>query len=111
MKSLFNKVKGLRVCSFIKKRLQHRYFPVKFEKFLKSTFFYKIPLVAASEEQVAGEVGNFPCLYDKGNRTAKKIRKRIHGLGWRMPAAMTMIHKLNHKGNLDWFKRCSEIVF
>ena len=33
-KSLFYKVVGLRVCNFIKKKLQHRCFPVKFAKFL-----------------------------------------------------------------------------
>ena len=29
---LFNKVTGLKACSFIKKRLQHRYFPVNIAK-------------------------------------------------------------------------------
>ena len=36
---LFNKVADLRACNFIKKRLQHRYFPVKFAKFLRTPFF------------------------------------------------------------------------
>ena len=31
--SVFNKIAGLKVCNFIKKRLQHRYFPEKFAKF------------------------------------------------------------------------------
>ena len=35
--SLFNKVAVLRTCNFIKKRLQHRCFPVKFAKFLRTT--------------------------------------------------------------------------
>ena len=26
----------------------------------------------------------------------KEIGKRTHGLGWRMPAATTKVHKLNH---------------
>ena len=39
LESLFNKVAGLKVCGFIKKRLQHRCFPMKFAKFL---FFKKI---------------------------------------------------------------------
>ena len=65
--------------------------------------------MAASEERIAVEVRNFPYLYDKGNRvTKKKIGKRTDGLGWRMPAATTKVHKLNYKGNLDWLKRCSE---
>ena len=38
--SLFNKVEGLKACNFIiKKRLQHRCFPVKFVKFVKTLFF------------------------------------------------------------------------
>ena len=41
---LFNKV-GL-----IKKRLQHRCFSVKFAKVLRTPFFNKTPLVAASEQ-------------------------------------------------------------
>ena len=35
LESLFNKVAGLRACNFIKKRLQHRCFPVKLAKFYK----------------------------------------------------------------------------
>ena len=33
-KSLLNNVAGLQSCNFIWKRLQHRYFPVKYAKFL-----------------------------------------------------------------------------
>ena len=36
LKSLFNRVAGLQVCSFIKKRLQHRCFPVEFTKLLRT---------------------------------------------------------------------------
>ena len=36
LKSLFNRVAGLEECSFIKKRLQHRCFPVKFPKFIRT---------------------------------------------------------------------------
>ena len=35
----FNKYTGLKDCKFIKKRLQHRCFPVKFAKFLRSLSF------------------------------------------------------------------------
>ena len=35
LKSLFNKVEGLKACNFIKKKLQHRCFPVKFTNFLR----------------------------------------------------------------------------
>ena len=38
----------IKLIQFIKKRLQHRCFPVKFQKFLKATFFTETPLVAAS---------------------------------------------------------------
>ena len=34
----FNKVAGLQACDFVKKRLQHRCFPVKFTKFLRTPF-------------------------------------------------------------------------
>ena len=34
-----NKVAGLKTWNFTKKRLQHRCFPVKFAKFLRTTFF------------------------------------------------------------------------
>ena len=40
--SLFNRVEGLKFCIFIKKRLQHRCFPVKFAKFLKTSFLKNI---------------------------------------------------------------------
>ena len=45
---------------------------MKFEKFFKNTFFYRIPPEGASEERIAEGVRNFPCLYDKGNRATKK---------------------------------------
>ena len=35
---LFHIVAGLRACNFIKKRLQHKCFPVKLEKFLRTRF-------------------------------------------------------------------------
>ena len=45
---LFNKVAGLSTCKFIKKRLQHRCFRVKFSKFLRTTIlkniFKQLPL-------------------------------------------------------------------
>ena len=56
LESLFNKKARLRACNFIIKRLK----------------FDRTPPVAASENQIAEEVRNFLCLYDKGNRTTKK---------------------------------------
>ena len=46
----FKKVLGPQACNFIKKRLQHRYFPVKFAKFSRALVFYSVkikPPVAA----------------------------------------------------------------
>ena len=40
---------GLKVCNFIKNRLQHRCFPKKFAKFLITAFFYRTFPVAASK--------------------------------------------------------------
>ena len=47
-KSLFNKIAGPSAYNFNKKRLQYRYFPVKFVKLLRSPF-YRTPPVAASQ--------------------------------------------------------------
>ena len=38
LESLFNKAAGLQVCNFIKKRLQHRCFPVIIAEFLRTPF-------------------------------------------------------------------------
>ena len=48
LNSLPNKVEGLKVCNFIKKKLQHRCFPVKFHKFLRAPFFKEQPSMTAS---------------------------------------------------------------
>ena len=40
---------SLRPATLRKKRFQHWYFSVNFAKFLRTTFFYRTPLVAASE--------------------------------------------------------------
>ena len=39
LESLFNKVVGLKVCNFIKKRLQHRCFSVNIVNFLRTALF------------------------------------------------------------------------
>ena len=49
LESLFNKVVGL------KKRLQHRSFPIKFAKILRTGFFSRTPPVAAFEEVILSE--------------------------------------------------------
>ena len=38
LESFFKKAAGLKACNFIKKRLQHRCFPVNFAKFLRIPF-------------------------------------------------------------------------
>ena len=42
LESLFNKVTGLKACYFIKTRLQHLCFPVKFAKFLRTPILKNI---------------------------------------------------------------------
>ena len=39
LESPFKNVTAPEACNFIKKNLQHRYFPVKFAKFLRAPFF------------------------------------------------------------------------
>ena len=43
----FNKVANLKPATLLKKRLWHRPFPVNFVKSLRTSFFYRTPLVAA----------------------------------------------------------------
>ena len=38
-KFLFNKIEGLKACNFIKNRLKHSCFPIKFVNFLSTPFF------------------------------------------------------------------------
>ena len=42
LESLSNKVAGLQACNFVKKRLQHWCFPVKFAKFLRTSILRNI---------------------------------------------------------------------
>ena len=42
LKSIFINIVDLRACNFIKKRLQHRWFPVKFAKFLTAPILKNI---------------------------------------------------------------------
>ena len=41
LESVFNKVVGLKACNFIKKRLQHRCFPVNVGEFLRTPILNK----------------------------------------------------------------------
>ena len=58
-RSLFNNVAGLEACNFLKKRLQHTCFPVKFANFLKT------PSVGASESYSDGCVISNQCIMYK----------------------------------------------
>ena len=49
LESLFNSVAGLKARNPIEKGLQRRCFPVNIAKCLGTTFFYRTPLVAASD--------------------------------------------------------------
>ena len=60
--------------NFIKNRLQHRCFPVKFEKFLKTSFFYKTPPVDVSETPFFG--GEKICRRLFRSSSDKSIRNR-----------------------------------
>ena len=42
---------NMMACNFIKKRLQHRVFPMNITKFFKNNFFYKAPPMAALGSQ------------------------------------------------------------
>ena len=44
----FHKVVGLKPATLLKKRLWHRPSPLNFVKYLRTPFFYRTPLVAAS---------------------------------------------------------------
>ena len=53
----FNIVAGLRPTILLKKRLQHRCFPVNFVKFSRTPFFYRTPPVAAFVFNSSGITG------------------------------------------------------
>ena len=52
----FLKMYRLKACNFIKKSLQHKCFPLKFAKFLRTPFFTKTPPVTASALRVAASI-------------------------------------------------------
>ena len=47
LESLFNKAAGSQPCNFIKKRLQHRCFPVKFQNYQEHLFYRTSPVAAS----------------------------------------------------------------
>ena len=56
LESLFNKVAEI---FEIQNRLQHTYFPVNIAKFLRTAFFYRTSLVAASEKTWVSEIAHY----------------------------------------------------
>ena len=70
LKSIFNKKIHLIKINLIKKRLQHRRFPVKFKKNFKDTFFYRTFPAAVSDTHNFGEVKNFPACVRYSEQTA-----------------------------------------
>ena len=63
LESLFNKLRYLQACSFIKKRLQHWYFPVKFPKLLRTSIlrntYKKLLLFVSPQNTIANSGGEF----------------------------------------------------
>ena len=61
--SIFRKVAGLQPCSYIKKRLQHWCFPVKFAKFLRTStvknIFERLFLFVSPQNTIAKSSGKF----------------------------------------------------
>ena len=84
LESLIKKVADLKAWNFIKKRLQHKYFPVKFVKFLRTPFFYRTPPVAASdnaEDVITTDCHLLCCFCQPVNRNqAFSIFKQVHEL-------------------------------
>ena len=63
--------------------------------------------MAASEERIAEEVRNFPCIYDKDNRATKKKKKKSEKERMTWSGECLRLRR-SYKGNLDLLKRCSE---
>ena len=61
--SIFRKVAGLQPCSYIKKRLEHWCFPVKFAKFLRTStvknIFERLLLFVSPQNTIAKSSGEF----------------------------------------------------
>ena len=67
--------------------------------------------MAASEEPITEETEISAVYMTKVTELKRKNWKKNDGLGWRMPADATKVHKLNYKGNLTWLKRCSKFFY
>ena len=82
LESLFNKVTGLEPCNFIKKRLQHKCFPVNFCEFLRTLMFTEhvrllllyLPRYDTSKLELQNTLVLLPLL-DKGS---KHFIRKLH---------------------------------
>ena len=88
LESLFKKVAGLKACNFIKKRPQHRCFPVNIEKFL-------ILLISKSIcERLLFDFFNDLLLHEpKGSRSRMYDSVRLHGLSHRTSFLFSSWHE------------------
>ena len=91
-------LKGLKACNFIKKRLQHWCFPVKFARFLRTSIlkniFERLPLVASPQNTIANSSGAFAL-----HETLTECKVSIffkHNNFIRSNAATSFIYKLNN---------------
>ena len=102
LESLFNKAAGLKTCNFLKKRLQHRCFSVKFAEYLRRPNIQNIfggyfwnETYASAAVLLRIRIGNL-----HWNESHEKKTKHIHD------SATNLLHI--RIGNLDWYKceRC-----
>ena len=98
LESLFNKVAGMKTGNFIIKKLQHRCFPVKFAKFLRTSFLQNTSdgcflnsTYASASVLLHIRIGNLDW-----NESHEKQTKYIHA------SAADLLHI--RIGNLDWCK-------
>ena len=99
LESLFNKAAELKTCNFIKKRLQHRCFSLKFAKFLRTLFLQNTSsghfwnqTHASAAVLLHIRTGNFDW-----NESHKEKMKHIHASG------ADLLHV--RIGNIDCCKR------
>ena len=104
LESLFNRVTVLRPCNFIKKKLQHRWFSLKFAKFLRSPFFTEHHqwLLLKNGLQRKYEISPVYMTKVTGLQRKKSEKERMTWSG------ECLRPRRNYKGNLDLLKRCSE---
>ena len=86
-KPLFNKAARLKACSFVKKRLQHRYFSVNFGKYLRTPFL---------QNTSSGCFCTSKQLYNKSTITSAGISFFLSG-HWKHQNNVWNLFKVNNK--------------